>query len=128
MHVYIAAKFSHRKILRELIPRLRAIGIEVTSRWIVEDEQDFLYLPNEALDLLAQRDIEDIESAEVVILDTTEPLAVNAGAGREWEAGLGFAQHGIFWRVGPRRNVFHGLASSEWESWEDFLKEATWRN
>lgn len=120
--IYIASKFSRKDYFAGMIDSLADRGFEVTSSWLTEDKHDFEALRPTELRKIAERDIDDIANAEVVILDTVEELRQGAGGGREFEAGIGLRIHGEFWIVGPARNPFHFSASRRFKSWEEFLK------
>jgi nucleoside 2-deoxyribosyltransferase len=85
--VYIAAKYHRRFELRSLADALRARGVEVTSRWIDngEDEAAERGGPGAA----AQMDLDDVVSADAVIFIGEPRGSKNTGGGRFFE--LGFA-------------------------------------
>lgn len=124
MRAYIAAKFSQRKQLREIALRLQP-QIIVTSQWVYETEGDFHELAAQSLIEVAKRDIADIRSSDVVILDTTLPLSEGGGGGREFEAGYGAGIGLKVWRVGPARNPFHFNSyfsvQAHFDTWEELI-------
>lgn len=120
---YIAAKFSQRAALREVAQRLLPVGIAVNARWIWEDEKDFHELVEaDAIDLAA-RDIEDISTSNILIIDTTEPLSHDGGGGREFEMGYAISDGKDIWRVGPVKNVFHFMVARHFMNWEELINE-----
>jgi len=122
-YIYIAAKFSHRQKLLTLLPRLDGAGFIVTSRWITDDDVDFgaIRTANEHIEI-ADRDIEDISRADFVVLDTQGGLSEGGGGGREFEAGVGLAEHGFFWRVGPAWSCFHYKAERTFKDFEEMIR------
>jgi hypothetical protein len=69
---------------------------------------------------LAIKDLAEIKSAELFILDTT---VMDARGGREVELGvaLGAFQGKQIWIVGPTINVFHTLADRQFNDWREVL-------
>ena len=120
--VYIAAKFSRRVELRNVAQQLLPLNVAVISRWIWEDEADFAKLTPRDAAKLAQRDINDIEDATTLIIDTTEELSQGAGGGRELE--LGFAMRlktKTTIRIGPARNPFHYMVDQAFYTWNEYI-------
>lgn len=80
---------------------------------------------------LAIKDFTEISAADLLIVDTLEPLqtieATSSGGGREVEVGyaLGQFQRKEVWRVGPPRNVFHYLVDRAFEDWDACLLALT---
>lgn len=115
MKIYLAGRISQQQELHEVRKQLWQLGHEVVSTWIDEggskgDRKS-----------LALRDLCQISQADVLILDTTSPLAEDGGGGREFEAGfaIGQFQHKKVWRVGPEKNAFHSLIQKCFNSWND---------
>ena len=73
---------------------------------------------------LALRDLAEIRSADLIIVDTFD---VTERGGREVEFGfaLGRFQGIETWIVGPMRNVFHRLADLVFDDWAQALEFLT---
>lgn len=121
MRVYVAGVYEDRNELRrELEEALRLLGLhgrlEIVSRWLHRDGEPSpeAWIDREFVDLddrerrIAVEDVQDIQSADVLVLDTRSRAL---RGGREVEYGLALAYKLPVVRVGPARNIFHGLAS-----------------
>ena len=124
MRVYIAGYFTTRDRLRPIRDQLWKLGHEVVSTWLDEvkhpdsmDEETFFKK-------LALRDLAEIRSADLIIVDTFD---VTERGGREVEFGfaLGRFQGIETWIVGPMRNVFHRLADLVFDDWTQALEFLT---
>jgi len=106
-----------------LLPRLESAGYSVTSRWITDEDEDFgsIRTIEDHLEIV-DRDIEDIRRADFVVLNTQGALSAGGGGGREFEAGLGLLQHGLFWRVGPAWSCFHYRAEKTFKSFGEMIR------
>lgn len=102
MKLYIAAPFATRIATRKMAERIRAIGIEVTSRWLDEDES--LPYTDERQSQCAADDIEDIRSADEFLLVSSTPSSTG---GKHFETGYAWAIGKPVTIWGPRENVFH---------------------
>jgi nucleoside 2-deoxyribosyltransferase len=121
MKIYIAGRLSQRPELHLIRQQIWSLGHEVVSTWIDESGDGAL---NGTAKRIATRDLCQISSADLLILDTTSPLSPDGGGGREFEYGfaIGQFQHKTTWRVGPMKNAFHALVDQEFETWDDALK------
>lgn len=70
---------------------------------------------------LALKDLAEIKSADLFVLDTEVP---SERGGKEVEMGfaLGQFQSKLIYIVGPLRNVFHYLCDQQFEAWDDFIE------
>ncbi len=108
MRIYLACKFEHRAKLRPVKDELWRLGFEVVSSWIDEVKRP----EGMSLDIfhkkLAMKDIAEIKSADLFVLDTEVP---SERGGKEVEMGLalGAFQSKLVYIVGPLSNVFHQL-------------------
>lgn len=133
MRAYLAARYSRREELCTYREQLRAIGIDVTSRWLDGTHQ---YGPDSAKaqeelgsheDMarrFAEEDVEDLRAADVVISFTEVPRqpSTNRG-GRHVELGLALGLGKLIVNVGPRENAFHYLRGVDtFERWDDALQ------
>ena len=121
MRIYLACKFEHRAKLRPVKDELWRLGFEVVSSWIDEVKRP----EGMSLDIfhkkLAMKDIAEIKSADLFVLDTEVP---SERGGKEVEMGLalGAFQSKLVYIVGPLRNVFHQLRDMQFNNWDDFLQ------
>jgi hypothetical protein len=112
---YLAARFSRRFELQGFRADLLRIGHSVTSRWI--DQRDDSDEPN-----CAARDIEDIDTADVLILFTEAPRCPTRG-GRLVEYGIALGQRKPAIVIGPAENVFIDLPEvKRFSGWSDALQ------
>ena len=120
MKIYLAAKFERRAELRPIRDKLWAMGHEVVSNWIDEVKKPEGMSSDQFKRKLAVKDLAQIESADLFILDT---FVVSERGGKEVEFGLALGQfQGILvYIVGPIRNVFHHLCDRNFDSWDEFL-------
>lgn len=120
MKIYIAGKLSQRAELHAVRERLWQLGYDTTPfHWIDDHTQAD---GGEWANQIALRDLDWIASADIVIIDTTQPFSPDSGGGREFEFGYACGKK-ILWRVGPMKSAFHSLATRVWDSWEDMFDE-----
>jgi hypothetical protein len=143
MKVYLAARYSRHPEMQTYAGDLKAIGVEVTSRWIYGSHQ--VMLNGEALgpereamfesdhELMeaqrrefAQHDWDDLMAADVVVSFTEKPRTVgNSRGGRHVEFGAAFAVGKRCIVIGWRENVFHCLPTVEFfATWTDAMHRA----
>ena len=120
MKLYIAARFEHRPELRPYRDQLWALGHQVVSTWLDEVARPEGMSKKVFWKKLALKDVAEIKSADVLILDTH--VASDRG-GKEVEYGiaLGGFQTQQLWIVGPQRNVFHELADLVFADWDECI-------
>lgn len=114
MKIYIASFYDTRDRLRPICGLLEEMGYQVTSRWIRNQEDT--KPSEEELGTYAQRDFDDIDAADMLILDT---LDETPRGGREVELGYAVGKKEIV-IVGPKRNVFHRLFIN-YKDWPSLL-------
>jgi hypothetical protein len=114
MKVYLAAAWSRQQEIRAVAQELRAIGVEVTSRWLDEREAqnpaDWARHRRET----AFIDIQDVRRADILVRFTdnlkTETIPSHLGTGaRMFEFGLAWGAGIPIVVVGGRQNVFDYL-------------------
>jgi nucleoside 2-deoxyribosyltransferase len=120
--VYLAARFSRLEELNQYRIELEAMGITVTSRWLLgghewtgtpEEE-----MPREVQARFAREDQTDILMADTVICFTEPSGAGPARGGRHVEAGMAYAWQKQIIVVGGIENVFYALPEMiHAESW-----------
>ncbi len=109
MKVYIAGLFEARHRLRAERDWLaKQPGYEIVSTWMDEETTAIVSDPvyKKQLTDYATRDLQELEGADLVILDTCD---VDCRGGREIEAGYAFCNGSDVWVVGPPKNIFHLL-------------------
>lgn len=116
MIIYIAGRFEDRGRIRPWRERLRDYGYTVGSSWLNHPDEVVPLPANHALwKREATRDLQEIRDAHILIVDT---LSETPRGGREVEFGYGYALDMDIYLVGPPRNVFHALATRQFDTWE----------
>lgn len=115
--IYIAGKFEAQRRLRSVRAEIESRGLgEVVGTWLDEEEAPGKVTEAQKFEY-AVRDLSEIRQADLLILDTYDD---NLRGGREVEYGYAIASGAAVWVVGPKRNVFHELASV-FPSWGEAL-------
>ena len=129
IRVYLAARYSRREELCRYADDLRALGIEVTSRWLAGNHQiDDAGLSVEAKSAertrFATEDYADVMAADWCISFTETPRSSNSRGGRHVEFGAALASGLRVVVIGPRENVFHCLPDVEvYPGWAEFVEK-----
>lgn len=122
LKVYIASFFETRERLRPIRDKLNAMNghYQVLSTWLDEGKKPEAQTKAEWWKSLACKDLNEIDEADIVILDT---LDVNPRGGREVEWGYALSKYSIksVYIVGPLRNVFHTQCDHQFKTWDDLL-------
>lgn len=110
LRVYLCARFSRWREMREVALAMRAAGIEVSSQWInLPDGDASLGMridDNESVARSAAiRDMTDLSGSHLVVAF----LGGGRSGGRHVEVGMALALDIPVWTVGPRENVFHAM-------------------
>lgn len=122
MNIYLASRFDNRFMLREKREQLHLLGHVVTSSWI--DREDRPDKKTEEWTKFAEfwstQDIEDMESADIMIVDTTgDPHS----GGVHVELGYMLAKQRNIIHIGPRCNVFYYQpAIQHYDSWDEYFQ------
>lgn len=128
MTFYLAAQYARRDELREYARELRALGHEVSSRWLRErgdlsgdlTESAALYQER------AERDLTDIDLAQTLVYFTEDPAVGIKRGGRHVEAGYALGRGKNLYIVGPRENIFcysqHPRHFTDWKTFITWLK------
>lgn len=120
MKIYIASFFDTRERLRPVRDELWKLGHEVVSTWLDEAAKPSSMDTEIFYKKLASKDLAEINSADLLILDTND-LTPRGGREVEYGFALGRFQSKQVWIVGPSRNIFHRLADRHFDTWEDCL-------
>lgn len=122
MKLYLAGMFSTIKLRKQQAAELRAVGIEVTSRWIDESVPHTVEIkdvPEVYLQETSIVDLADIDSADALVsfvpsaqelVDAT--VSASTRGGRHVEFGYAIGKGKPIIVVGGRENVFHYLPES----------------
>ena len=121
MKIYMAGFFDTRERMRPLRDQIWKLGHEVVSTWLDEVKYPETMDREIFFKKLALRDLAEIRSADLIIMDTIDETP---RGGREVELGfaLGRFQSIEIWIVGPLRNVFHRLADLHFVNWDECLE------
>ena len=125
MRIYVASYFNTRDRIIPYVNKLKELRHVITSSWLSEvprgditKTETTLYTPDE-LKGFAVADVIDLHNSDAVILDTVD-MAPRGGREVEWGAFVfGAVRFGFV--VGPKRNVFHELATGNFEDWEQCI-------
>jgi nucleoside 2-deoxyribosyltransferase len=122
MKVYLAARYSRHPEMQQIEASLRAMGHEVTSRWIQGGHELSKEGSTEAQQAergrFAEEDLADLLAADCCLCFTEEPRSTNSRGGRHVELGIAIGAGKRVVVVGWRENVFCCLPSVEFfETW-----------
>ena len=123
MNIYLAARFRDRKRLRPIRDKLWGMGHEVVSSWIDEVRKPEFLTTEEWHRKLAIKDLTEIRSADLLVIDTLGKLVSGGGGGREFEFGFAYGQFHkkLIFLVGKRNHAFHALVDEQFLSWTTAL-------
>jgi len=117
--VYIAGSFNDKDRIKPYRDQLRNLGFKVRSSWLDTPQiNSFVGMTEAVKRQEAQRDFNEIDEADFVIVDTTTP---SSSGGYEIETGYALGLGKRFMLVGPAHNVFHTLAGKQFVTWEECL-------
>ena len=131
MKIYLAARYDRREEMCQHAETLRALGHEVTARWLMGTHQ--LYPSPEKIDAMAENvpveampfardDYEDVRVCDCLVLFSETPKSYSKRGGRHVEFGLALAWDKLVCVVGPAENVFHRLPQvALFPTWSAFL-------
>ena len=117
--VYFAARYSRRDELNGYRDQLEALGMEVTSHWLVNDPPAPIKELTEAhWRELAETDRQDIGRADALVAFTESPPGGNGGRHVELGIGVGLGKEIVI--VGEPEHLFHRLENMhrapDWQS------------
>jgi len=120
LKIYIAGSFNSRPRLRLMRDKLWDMGHEVVSTWLDEVAQPDNLSKKEFYKKLAIKDIAELKSANLVIVDILDP---SSSGGRDTELGLalGSFQSKQVYLVGNPVGVFHELVDLQCKAWDELL-------
>lgn len=119
--VYMAAPFAKAPLMQKYAAELEATGkYKVVSRWHTgaHDGEAFKGGDRAGMYKEASEDLDDLDSADILIAFTQAPNTKFSSGGRHVEFGYALASCRTTYVVGPVENVFHNMASEVFEKWE----------
>lgn len=90
--VYLSARFARRDELYGYREQLASAGIEVTSRWVADPTDPTPGLTDEAWRVLAQKDVDDVHRADVLVFFAEDDRGGGGGRHVEFGIALGFGK------------------------------------
>lgn len=122
MRIYLAARYSRIRELREYRNEIENLGHIVTSTWLDGEHEatDTDMLANVGLaGKHAMEDVLDVMRSDCLISFTEVPKTETRG-GRHAEFGIAVAMRKRLILVGPMEHIFHCLPEVEvYNSWEE---------
>ncbi len=116
--VYLSARFERRVELTGYRVELETAGGAVTSRWLTDPTPE---PTDDACQLLAEKDVEDICRAEGPVSFAEPGRGVAGGRHAEFGVAVGLRKRRVV--VGGVENLFHRLPSVEVvETWQEAFK------
>lgn len=105
--IYLASRFERQEELRAIAELMTAEGWVVTSRWLMHTGGLSVGPGKEPVIAAewAQKDLEDVESSDTLVLFTDDNPTSRDGSNVEFGYAIGRGLRCIV--VGPRVNVFH---------------------
>ena len=130
LRIYLSGQFEDVTLLRRVRDDLTRHGFVITSRWLNGDSLE----PATAsageegstarLVSIASQDLEDIESADVVVVFNPDVARTIGRGGRHVETGYALARAKPVILVGVRSNVFHWLPTvAVIDKWEELIEK-----
>ena len=122
MKIYVAASFVSRERLRPIRDKLWNLGHEVVSSWLDEVAKPAPMTDKEFFKKLAIKDIAELKSADLVIVDLMDKSSTG---GRDIETGLALGAFSAkqVYLVGKPVCVFHELADKQYQNWDTLISE-----
>ena len=121
MRIYLAARFRRIDEMRRYADDLRALGHQVTSRWVRGHHDVPSGLADPSWSEIAGEDVEDVAAADAVIC-FSEPHR-GGGGGRHAEFGMAVAWGKRTIVIGGAEHLFYTLPSVEiYPTWQDALE------
>jgi nucleoside 2-deoxyribosyltransferase len=116
--VYLAAAWGRREEILAVAERLRAVGVEVTSGWLIEEKGMQTGSHEKFLREHAYVDLQDLDAADAVVrfaddyVKTKSRRSISpslASGARHFEFGYAKAKGKTLYVVGGKQNVFDRL-------------------
>jgi len=114
MLTYIAGKWTARRRIRRWAEKVNELpNYSICSSWLTCTK------PFPPVFLQAVKDHNEVQRASLLILDT---LDKSETGGREVEFGLALGDGCIIYIVGPNRNIFHTMATKQFDTWPKLME------
>jgi nucleoside 2-deoxyribosyltransferase len=99
MKIYLAAGSNYINYIIAQRAAYHRAGFMITSSWLdgLSDQEQW--------DRCAERDLNDVDAADVLIIYTASDSSITAG--RHVELGYALARNKIIILIGPAENIFH---------------------
>ena len=131
MRCYLAGRYAEKNRLNQLASQLRELGVSITSSWLEEahpPESKLKDIDRVKLPKYPQRDLDDIDAADILIFFSEDPDTATVRGGRHVEFGYALAKGKPILVVGPLENIFHYLSNrvsrvTEWKEAKRWLKQ-----
>lgn len=118
LSIYIAAAWGNMEKARRVREQLKAMGHEVTSRWL--DSNSTAVPTDPAVGKVeARMDIDDINKSDCFFLITDDKLK---GTGHHVETGLAYAWRLRMIQAGPLTSVFQHLIKDRFDTVEQAIE------
>lgn len=123
MKFYLAARYGRRLEIKGYADELRALGHEVTSRWLDGEHEAFDAAPTyRQMEQWSRDDLHDIAMCDTFVAFTEPPDSPHSRGGRHVEFGFARAAGDIaLIRVGPIENIFYTGVMYGCSDWRGFL-------
>lgn len=124
MRIYLAGPYSWQEKLNGYAKRLEIRGHKITSTWLLSEIDDNHPLDDDAKQMLAIQDLQDIDAADVFVAFMANESKHHRG-GRHVEYGyaLGLAETRRMDTIviGESENIFYSVFRHRFSSWDAFL-------
>lgn len=106
--VYIGARYGRREEAKELADLLAIRGIQVTSTWLWQTEDEMLYGQGpEVAGAFGDKDEMEVKQADGMVYLSEEENNVWGRGGRHVEYGGALFLGKLMFVIGPQENLFH---------------------
>lgn len=118
MKIYVSGTFTAQNRLRGEADNLRSLGHHITSTWLYEAEKPAHMNPEEWNLALADKDIAELFSSDLIILDR-DGASTTGGRYVEWGVACAPGSMLLRWTVGgpDQFGVFDTKAHVHFENW-----------
>lgn len=122
---YLCGRYGRKEELQECAIELRNMGHIVVSSWVdFDDNLNECNLSDKEKCEIAMIDIEDLESADILVVFSEEENSTQKGrGGRHVEMGMAIALRKDIDVIGPKENIFHyaDIEIKHYDNWTDYL-------
>jgi len=123
MKYYFAALLSRQAEMRCCRREIELLDHSVTSSWVNVNLSSFGESADATRAAIAGESLDEIRSADVIILFAEPRGSANIGGGRHFEAGLGLGLGKKVVVIGHREHVYCCVPGVDfYNSWDEFLE------